>query len=225
VCRHRPRPLPGGPHCRASDRLNSVGWCATGFDRPTSTLFAGSPPADGEDRLHGVVMPLWTRVDPTARRQDCVRGDAGRRHLAERDTTPKPRSPHSGFSRCRQLRTTTARLPTVACPSPCLEPPHAGVLNHRMRVWIAWRSPRGRIVPVPRRTKRCPACNPGSLVTLSGTGSSAHRDPQSPGTMRSSLRALRPSTTAALPQTDAGLMTPAQWPRIRPIKGRAADRG
>jgi hypothetical protein len=29
---------------RASDRLNSGGWCATGLDRPTSTLFAGSLP-------------------------------------------------------------------------------------------------------------------------------------------------------------------------------------
>ncbi len=109
------------------------------------------------------------------------------------------------------LGMTTATSPSAAYPSPCLETPDAGIAT--------WRPPRGRIAPVPRRTKRCLACNPGSLMTLPGTGSSAHGDPHSPGTMRRSPRALRPSPTAALPQTDAGVMAPAQWPRIRPSTG------
>jgi len=48
VCRHWPRLLPGGFHGRANDRLDSVGRCATGLDRPTSTLIAGSHPPVGK---------------------------------------------------------------------------------------------------------------------------------------------------------------------------------
>jgi hypothetical protein len=40
-------------YCRASDRLNSVGWYAAGIDRPTSTLFAGSHPPMGRTLTGG----------------------------------------------------------------------------------------------------------------------------------------------------------------------------
>jgi hypothetical protein len=128
VCRHRPRPLPGGPHCRASDRLNSVGWCAAGLDRPTSPLFAGSPPADGKTD---------STVSSCRDRRGWIRRPGDRIAFAVMlagATSPKPRSPPSGFSRCWSSgrRRPRRRLPHA----------RRRALNHRMRVWTLWRPPR-----------------------------------------------------------------------------------
>jgi hypothetical protein len=216
VCRHRPLPLPGGPYGPGQRSPQQRRPVRFGLDRPTSTLFAGPHPPmrktysavlscrDGRGGSDGPATRLRSRERwPAAPRRA--------RHHAETPITAQWVLPMS------TLGMTTATSPSAACPSPCLETPDAGMAT--------WRPPRGRIAPVPRRTKRCLACNPGSLMTLPGTGSSAHGDPHSPGTMRRSPRALRPSPTAAPPQTDAGVMAPAQGPRIRPINERAADRG
>jgi hypothetical protein len=201
---------------RASDRLNSVGRYAAGLDRPTSTLFAGSQPP--MRKTYSAVLSCRDGRGGIRRPGDAIAFAGTLAGGTSPRATPRRNPDHRAVgSPMSTLGMTTATSPSAACPSPCLETPDAGMAT--------WRPPRGRIAPVPRRTKRCPACNPGSLMTLPGTGSSAHGDPHSPGTMRRSPGALRPSPTAALPQTDAGVMTSAQWPRVRPINGRAADRG
>ena len=162
VCRHRPLPLPGGPHGPGERSPQQRRPVRGGLDRPTSTLFAGSHPPMGKTdsaRCCHAVMDEGGSDGPGDAIAFAVTltGGTSPRATPRRNPGHRPVGSPDVDAQDDDRHVAECRMPVA-------------VLKHRMQVGATCRPPRGRIAPVPRKKRQHLARNPGECYDPARNG-------------------------------------------------------